>query len=168
MKRSPATVAPLSSRTLSTKPLSPFCLTSTTLPSIRLEPRASADGAESMYIGVSDTSPVVELDTELERAAGPPDEVRFVDLEQAVEVAQMRDRRLADPDDADLLGFDQRHLEPLAEGLGERRSRHPSGAAPTDDDDRAKRLAGGLRGVLSVHGVAVQKKTREGQALPRV
>src|SRR5262249_18519141 len=115
------------------------------------EPERSADGSESMNIRIPDAPPVVELDAELEGAPGPPDEVGLVNLEQAVEIAQVRYRRLADADDADLLGFDQRHLEPRAEGFGERRSRHPSGAAPPYDDHRAKRLPPSPPAAFTLH-----------------
>ncbi len=94
--------------------------------------------AEGVEIPVPDPAPVDELDAEFERRAGLADELRLVDAQQAVEVEDMRDRRLADPDGADRLRFDQVDLHP-GQHMGQRRGRHPAGGAAADHDDAADR-----------------------------
>ncbi len=93
------------------------------------------DRSEPVNVGVADFAPIDELDPELERALHLAHEFRLVDLEQLVERAQVRHRRLADADDADLLGFNQMDRQPAAERLGQRRRGHPACRATTNDGD---------------------------------
>ena len=86
--------------------------------------------------------PVDELDAELECALRMPQEIVFVELHQAVELRDRGDRRLADADDADLGGFDQRDGQPRAQDARQRGGRHPAGGAATGDDDRSDFLTG--------------------------
>jgi hypothetical protein len=59
----------------------------------------------------------------------------LVDAERRVEMADVRDRRLADADGADLGRFDQGDREPGArEFMRERRSGHPPRRAPADHE----------------------------------
>ena len=60
-----------------------------------------------MEIAVAQPAPVDEFDAELERALGFANEFALVEAERLVEGADRRDRRLADADGADFLGFDQ-------------------------------------------------------------
>ena len=68
---------------------------------------AAAERAERMDVGIADPPPVAELDAELEGRPGARHEIGFVDAELLVEGADVRQSRLADPDDADRLRFDQ-------------------------------------------------------------
>src|SRR5205085_11747593 len=67
-----------------------------------------AERPERMEVAVAELAPVHELDAELERRPGLADEIVLVDSDQRVEAEQGRDGGLADADDADLLGLDQR------------------------------------------------------------
>src|SRR5690349_4437439 len=80
--------------------------------------------------------PAAKLDAELERALRLAHELRFVDLQQLVEVLQRRQCRLADAHRADVIGLDERHR--VARGMqylcaGSRA--HPAGGATADDHD---------------------------------
>jgi len=93
----------------------------------RQQPDVPADRAETVDIAVADLSPAVELDAELEAPLRLTYELRLVDFEQAIEGGQVRNRRLADTDNADLFGFDQHHLDLAAIEFGNRGGGHPAG-----------------------------------------
>src|ERR1700730_12187673 len=91
-----------------------------------------------MHVGMADACPVLELDAQLEGGSGLADQVVFIDAERADEFHDGRDCRLAHPDDADLIRFDQTY--PAVEVLQEFRhggGRHPAGGASPDDGDAA-------------------------------
>ena len=67
--------------------------------------QVGAELAETVDVAVADGAPVHELDAELERAARGAQELVLVDAQDAIEGDDVRDRRLADTDDADLVGF---------------------------------------------------------------
>ena len=67
-----------------------------------------------MDIAVAYSSPVVELNAELERALRLPDEFGLIDSQQAIELRKRWDGRFADPDDTDLLGFNQDDIDGTA------------------------------------------------------
>ncbi len=95
-----------------------------------------AERAEGMHIAVTRQIPAAKLDAELERALRLAHEVRFVEAQQLVEVAQRRQGRFAHAHGADLVGLDQRHrvalgMQHLRAGGGT----HPAGGAAADDDD---------------------------------
>src|SRR5690606_4002407 len=57
--------------------------------------------SECVEIALTRPPPIDELDTELEGRVRGPNEVVFVQIEQSVEVQNVRDGRLADPDGPD-------------------------------------------------------------------
>jgi hypothetical protein len=91
-----------------------------------------------MDVALADPAPVDELDAELEGGIGRRHERRLVDAERLVERAQMRQRRLADADDADLLRFDQLDAAAPGHALHQRRRGHPAGGAAAEHDDAGK------------------------------
>src|SRR5690349_20666674 len=89
-----------------------------------------------MDIAVAEPRPVDELDAELERGLGARHQLALVDADAPVEEADVRQRRLAHPDDADLARLDQPDvaLRRSVDGR-ERRGRHPPGRTTADDHD---------------------------------
>src|SRR5687767_10973849 len=92
--------------------------------------------AKGMDIGRSEKTPVDELDAKLERSLRAAHHLGFVDADGVVEVLHVRKGRFADPDDTDLIGFDEAHSAAVA---GQQRSQpgggHPAGRATTQDYD---------------------------------
>ena len=89
-----------------------------------------------MDVAVAEARPVDELDAELERGLGLGHELALVDADALVEEADVRHRRLAHADDADLARLDE--PDPALrwpEHRGESGGRHPAGGTTTDDDD---------------------------------
>src|SRR5437899_9188700 len=79
---------------------------------MKLDPlHVEAVETEGMHVTLSEAGPVDELDPELVGGVRRTDEVVLVDFQQAVEQEDLRDRRLADPDGADLVGLDQLDLK---------------------------------------------------------
>ncbi len=60
-----------------------------------------------MDVAVADARPVDEFDAELERGLGLRHELALVDADALVEEADVRQRGLADADDADLARLDE-------------------------------------------------------------
>src|SRR6476661_4923312 len=91
--------------------------------------------AERMDVAVADPGPVAKLDAELVGRVGGADEIILVDVEQAVEQVDLRNRRLADADRADLLRFDELDGEgrDLADDPRQAGRRHPAGGAAADN-----------------------------------
>ena len=109
--------------------------------------RGLPDEAEAVDVAVADRAPVDELDAKLERALRGTHELIFVYLQRAVEFADVRDRGLADADDADLVGFDEADAVLPVEHFRQRCGGHPAGGTATDNHDVARRFEG--------HGVMV-------------
>ena len=72
---------------------------------------------EGMQVTLALAPPVDELDAELVSALCRRNEFVFVNSDQRVELVDWRNRRFADPDDADLLGFDERDAGAAALGF---------------------------------------------------
>jgi hypothetical protein len=79
--------------------------------------------------------PASELDAELERPVGGSKKLGLVEAEADDEVVDLRDRRLADPDGADLVGFDQRDRGAVAEEAGEGCGGDPSSRSAASNDN---------------------------------
>src|SRR5690242_6281107 len=94
--------------------------------------------SEWVEVDVSAPAQIHELNAELEGSLGAPDIFVFVEAEHAIERCHLRDRRLADTDDPDLVGFDERHRRIIgAEEPAERGCRHPSGGPSANDCNAA-------------------------------
>src|SRR5690606_4040724 len=82
------------------------------------------------------TQPVDEFDAELDGAAGLAHELGLVDAEHNVEAFDMRQRRLADTDGADLVALDQGDVViDRRQQACEARRAHPAGSAAAEDHD---------------------------------
>ena len=102
-----------------------------------------AEAAEGVEIATPRPRPIDELDAELKGALCRPDEVILVDAEQLVEQPDGGDRRLADPDRADLLGFDQRdRAAAISVWQSAAAVIHPAEPPPTIRMERILRSAG--------------------------
>ena len=89
-----------------------------------------------MHVVFAGTIPVAEFDAELERGLRLAHELRFVDPQQLVEVAQRRQRGLAHAHRADVVGFDEREAITLRmQHLRAGGSTHPAGGTAADDHD---------------------------------
>ncbi len=108
--------------------------------------------AKRMEIGVTEAAPVVELDAELKRRLGCPEEVALGDVEHGVELLDRRHGGLADPDDADLGGLDQSDLNLWPAGTRQRRRAHPPRRTAAQNEDRTDR---------GHAAVALQKRSRK-------
>ena len=97
--------------------------------------QVGAELAETVRVAVADRAPVHELDAELERAARGAQELILVDAQNAIEGDDVRNRRLADTDDADLVRFHETNRARAPEVVRKCCGRHPAGGATADDDD---------------------------------
>src|SRR5690606_38115855 len=103
------------------------------------------------------------VDAELVGRVGRLHERGLVDPEPFDEAADVRQRRLADADDADVLALDQVDLDQRAEQLLQRRRAHPPGGAAAEDDDAggAGLIAGGhARSLKTISGRSNGGSTR--------
>ena len=125
----------------------------------RDQPDAAPDGAETVDVTVPDAEPVDELNPQLETAVGGAEEFGLVDAEPDEEIMDLRDRRLADADGADLVRFDQRDRGAIAEEAGEGRGRHPASSAPAGDHDIEGREIGHR---AALHGIGPRRNCAPG------
>jgi hypothetical protein len=112
--------------------------------------------AEAVEKAVAEVAPVLELDAELEARLRLADELRVVELERVVVVADGGQRGLADADSADLRRLDQddlatRGVVAAAQQLAKRRGSHPARRATADDDDAPN----GLVAKVVVHALSL-------------
>src|SRR5215211_364518 len=104
---------------------------------MRMQPKHVApDLAEAVDIALARRAPVDELDAQLERRLGLADHFQRVDAGEREVVADVRDRRLADPDGPNLFRLDQGDLD-LAKPLRQYGGCHPAGGPPADDSHSA-------------------------------
>jgi hypothetical protein len=107
--------------------------------------------SERVEILPANRSEVGEVDAELEGCVGGPHELGLVDSEAFDKVAQVRQSRLADADDADLGGFDQSDGAGVGKPPDQSRGRHPAGGAAAEDDDALHGPPGLAQPGLSCH-----------------
>src|SRR6266542_1074049 len=109
---------------------------------VGMEPQhVAADLAEAVDVSFAGRTPVDELDPELEGGLALADHLQWIDPGQREEVADVRDGRLADADDPDLIRFNELDLD-LAQPLRKDGSGHPAGGAAADDCHLTDRLFG--------------------------
>ena len=96
-------------------------------------PKRHARIAEGMEIGVAGLTPVVKLDPKLERSLRRANERVLINPQGAVIGPDLRDGGFANPDNADLLGFDEMHLHDAGEHVRERRRGEPAGCPAAHD-----------------------------------
>jgi hypothetical protein len=117
-------------------------------------PVVDAGQAERVDIVLAGRAPVLEADAQFEGRLGCPHEVGFVHLQQLVKPDQAGNGRFAHPDGTDLVGFDQRDVECLAQDLGDDCGCHPAGCAAAGDDNAPHRLPADFFRVVLLHGVS--------------
>ena len=71
--------------------------------------------AKSVQIALANMTPIVELDAELERAAGFANKLVFIEAENAIQAADLRDGRFADTNRTNRFRFNQRDVHGRAE-----------------------------------------------------
>jgi len=113
-------------------------------------PVVGAGHAERVDVVFPARAPAFEADAQLERGLCRGHEFLLADVEQAVEVHEARDRRLAHAHGSDVVRFDELDVDDLAKGARQRRRGHPAGRAAAGDDDAADRAAA-VRLVFVVH-----------------
>ena len=74
-------------------------------------PAALTRESKRMNIVVADIPPVFETDSQFDGALNLGQEIRFVDLQQAMQRSERGYGRLTDPDSADGIGFHQHHIQ---------------------------------------------------------
>src|SRR5206468_2971145 len=67
----------------------------------------AADEAERVHVAFVRLSPTFESNAQLVRAAGGRNELRLVDAQRVIELLDRGDRRFANANDPDLVGFDE-------------------------------------------------------------
>src|ERR1700692_4591774 len=90
---------------------------------------------ETVNIRIAESTPVDELDAQLECALGLTDEIILVKLQGSIELPDGRYCGFANTDRADFVGFDQANVVIADQHLGHGRCRHPAGSASADDHD---------------------------------
>ena len=115
------------------------------------EARRLPDRAKRVHVAMAFTAPAIERDAELEAAFCLAQEFGLVDAQRLIEMADLRDRRLAHADRADCFAFDQ--FDPVV-GRQEPRQqcrRHPAGGPAAGDQD--------AKGAIVIHGSTLFPET---------
>src|SRR6476659_147884 len=107
----------------------------------RDQPERTADRTEGVDVTLAWRAPIDELDAQLKAAIGRTDEIALIDSQPLIEQVDLRDRRLADADGTDRIGFDEADGDERTGEAGQSRCRHPAGGSPADDDELADPLA---------------------------
>lgn len=106
--------------------------------------------AKRVDVAVAAPRPVDELDPQLEGRLSRRHELGFVDAEHLVERQYVGNRRLAHPDGADGVGFDERDRHFFrVEQARQRSRRHPPGRSTADDHDSPQKRGLGHRALRS-------------------
>jgi hypothetical protein len=103
-------------------------------------PGRLADIPEGVDIAIAGARPVLEPDAQLEGSLCRAHELPLVESKQGMKRANGRDGRLANPDSADFIGFNQRDVKQGTQLLRQGRRRSPAGRASSGDDDACQRL----------------------------
>jgi hypothetical protein len=88
-----------------------------------------------MEVAVADPAPILEIDPQFERRLGGGHKVGFVDPETLIETANVRQCRLTDSDDPDLLRLDQIDRAPAGKQRSQRSGSHPAGGTAANHDN---------------------------------
>lgn len=105
----------------------------------RNQPDAAPDLAEAVDVAMAGTQPVAELDSKLEGRVSAPQELGLVEAKADDQIVNLRDRRLADTNRADRVGFDQGDGRAIAEEASEDGRGRPSCRPAAGDDDVERR-----------------------------
>src|SRR3546814_18879939 len=103
-----------------------------------------AEGTERMDIAFADAPEIVEIDAQLIGRVRGAHEGGLVDTEPLAEAADVRQGRIADPDDADNLAFDQSSRNKRPEKL-RKRARADRKSGVWGKSGAAEEKAGGWR-----------------------
>ena len=100
-----------------------------------------SERSEGMHVVFAGAVPVAKLDAELERGLRLAHELRLVDPQQRVEVAQGGQRGLAHTHRADVIGLDEREAIAIRmQHLRAGSSAHPAGGTTADNHDVQGRM----------------------------
>src|ERR1700761_8300573 len=91
---------------------------------------------ERVYVPIARPVPVAKLNPQFERCPGLTHELRLIQTEHVVKALDLRQRRFADPDSSNLVGFNERNsIVFRTEFTPDAGCTHPAGRAAAHNDD---------------------------------